>query len=314
MKPMEGTSQSPPHGFILSYADRRLLRAAPPARGLRWAAGAVGAGAEVVEVRALEGGRSSAVHALDVRDRAGQTHALVLRRFVRADWLAVEPEAPEREAAALELARRCPIPTPWLIALDARGEVADVPALLMTRLAGRTEWSPADRDAFLRSLAVALHAIHATPRPRGAAIPAYAPYEPHLREPPPWAARPELWRRAIAVFEGPAPSGAPVFIHRDFHPGNVLWEQGVLRGVVDWVNASIGPPDADLGHCRLNLACRFGQPAADRFLDLYREVSGREDYRPYWDVAAALGGLGRTYLSSPSREDEKFLAAALGSS
>jgi aminoglycoside phosphotransferase (APT) family kinase protein len=113
------------------------------------------------------------------------------------------------------------------------------------------------------------------------------------------------------VFEGPAPSGARVFLHRDFHPGNVLWQDGALRGIVDWVNASVGPPGADLGHCRVNLAGRFGQPAAERFLDHYREVSGREDYHPYWDVVAALGGLGRSYLSDPSPEDEDFLDAAL---
>lgn len=181
----------------------------------------------------------------------------------------------------------------------------------MTRLAGCIEWSPHDLDAVLRSLAVALHEIHATPLPRRAAIPSYTPYEPHPRSPPPWARRPELWRRAIAVFERPAPAEEPVLPHRDFHPGNVLWQDRELRGVVDWVNASLGPREADLGHCRANLAGRFGQPAAERFLDLYRKLSGRGDYHPYWDVVAALGGLGHSYLSDPSPDDEDFLAAAL---
>jgi aminoglycoside phosphotransferase (APT) family kinase protein len=314
MRPMQRPLQSPPHGFALSSADRALLRTAPPAAALNWAAAAVGAGAEVVGVRALEGGTSSAVHALDVRDRAGQMHALVIRRYLREDWRTEEPEAPEREAAALQLVRACPVPTPLLIALDAGGESAGVPALLMTRLSGRVAWTPPDLEAFLRALAAALYEIHATPVLRGGAVPAYAPYEPHLRQPPSWAVRPELWRRAIAIFEGPAPSGAPVFLHRDFHPGNVLWEDGVLRGVVDWVNASVGPPGADLGHCRLNLAGRFGPGAADRCLDLYRELSALDEYHPYWDVAAALGGLGTTYLSDPGPEDEDFLAAALASS
>lgn len=312
VRPMESLRQSPPHGFILSPADRELLRAAPPAAALSWAARAVDPSAEVVAVRALEGGTSAAVHALDVRDRVGQTHALVLRRFVRLEWRAEDPEAPAREAAALEVARRCPVPTPLLVALDAGGGSAGVPALLMTRLSGHVEWAPPDLDLFLRALAAALHDIHATPVPRAGAIPAYAPYEPHLRQPPSWAARPELWRRAIALFEGPAPCGATVFLHRDFHPGNVLWEDRVLHGVVDWVNASVGPPGADLGHCRLNLASRFGQAAADRLLDLYRALSGCGEYEPYWDVAATLGGLGTTYQSDPSPEDEDFLAGALG--
>lgn len=119
MSPMPGTGQSPPHGFSLSPADRDLLRAPPPACALRWAAAAVGAGAGIVTVRALEGGTSSAVHAVDIRDGAGRRHPLVLRRFVRTDWLADEPDAPQREVAALELAGHCPVPTQSLVARRA---------------------------------------------------------------------------------------------------------------------------------------------------------------------------------------------------
>ncbi len=62
--------------------------------------------------------------------------------------------------------------------------------------------------------------------------------------------------------------------------------------MVDWVNASIGSPWADVGHCRVNIASELGQEAADRFLDIYRAVSGRtDDYHPYWDISAAIGGL-----------------------
>jgi aminoglycoside phosphotransferase (APT) family kinase protein len=299
-----------PHGFQLPLPDHRLLRGPPSAHALRWCEAAVGHGATVVRAAALEGGTSSAVHAVDVRDGAGRARRLVLRRFVRADWLAEEPDAPLREAAALELLGPGPLPTPRLVAVDLRGTVADAPALLMTRLPGAIEWRPSDVDGFLRGLAAVLPEIHATPAPPpGAAIPAYDTYALEVREPPAWSRRPDLWRRAFASFEGPAPSGERCFIHRDYHPGNVLWRDGAITGVVDWACASVGSPLADVGYCRGNLAAELGIEAADRFLEHYRRVSGRADYDPYWDVVALLGG-----VDEFDREDERFLAHALGDS
>ena len=50
-----------------------------------------------------------------------------------------------------------------------------------------------------------------------------------------------------------------MFLHRDFHPGNLLWTDERITGVVDWVSACAGPPEEDIGHCRANLAIRHGQ-------------------------------------------------------
>jgi aminoglycoside phosphotransferase (APT) family kinase protein len=302
---------TPPHGYELAAEDHQLLRSAPPARALHWAAVAVGRSAGVVRVWALEGGTSSAMHALDVRDRRGRTHHLVLRRFVRPDWLAEEPQAPRREAAALELVRECPIRTPELLAVDGDGTEAGVPALLMTRLEGRVDWHPTDLESFLGNLAAVLPAIHATPLRAGLGIPAYDPYELHLTGPPPWASRPKVWLHAMELFNEPPPSREALFIHRDYHPGNVLWVDGEVAGVVDWVHASIGSPDADVGHCRANLAGRFGLKAADRFLEIYLTAAGRSGYHPYWDIVAALGGHDEDYFAEPSPEDERFLAHTL---
>jgi len=91
----------------------------------------------------------------------------------------------------------------------------------------------------------------------------------------------------------------------------VLWSRGTV-GVVDWVHASIGSPDADAGHCRGNLAGWFGLDAADRFLELYLAASGRSDYHPYWDIAAVLGGNGEeAFLTDGESEDEPLLGQAV---
>jgi aminoglycoside phosphotransferase (APT) family kinase protein len=206
---------TPPHGYELAHEDATLLRGAPPERALRWVESAVGRGARAINVRPLAGGTSSAIHAVDVRAPRGPVRRLVLRRFVRADWLAEEPDAPRREAEALEIVRRCRVSTPHLVALDAEGSDAEAPALLMTRLSGRVDWYPTSMEDYLRRLAEALPAIHGMRPPSGARIPTYQPYELQLSGPPRCSRHPEIWSRAIEAFQQPAPSAGRSFIHRD---------------------------------------------------------------------------------------------------
>jgi len=80
-----------------------------------------------------------------------------------------------------------------------------------------------------------------------------------------------------------------VFLHRDFHPGNVLWRRGTVSGLVDWQAASIGPPSVDVGHCRANLLS-YGTEVANKFTTLWEQASGRH-YDPWADVSTIIGML-----------------------
>lgn len=278
--------------------------ASDDAAALAWAARAAGGGS-VVSATLFPAATSSTVLAVDVALPDGTVRALVLRRFTNAAWLAEEDDVPGAEAAALRVAAACAVPTPTLVALER--DAGPEPWLLMTRLPGAPRAPSAD-DAFLAPLAALLAPIHATPvseplRP-------YDPWEREAAGPPPWTARPELWDAAFARFAAPAPplppGTAPVLLHRDFHPGNVLWEGDAISGVVDWPSASVGHPHADPGHCRMDLARTVGLPAADRFLQL--AGIPRRDYDPYWDLAAVLGGFTEDDWSPA---DEAFVAQAV---
>jgi aminoglycoside phosphotransferase (APT) family kinase protein len=90
-----------------------------------------------------------------------------------------------------------------------------------------------------------------------------------------------VWERAIALAHAPPPELPERFIHRDFHPGNTLWEGAGLTGVVDWTTGSRGPAAVDLGHLRWNLALDYGQRVADAVLP-------HPEHHPYYDVVTAL--------------------------
>lgn len=262
------------------------LRRRPPPQALDWLLDAVGGG-RIVSVRRLVGGKSTAMHAVAVDDRRGQRQRLVLRRFVNQAWLEREPDLARKEARALRLLETSDVPAPQLVAVDEDGSASDVPSVLMTRLRGRVQFAPDDIDAWVRQLAAALPAVHAVDA-SGAGLQPYRSYnDPRTLEPPAWSRQPATWARALDVLTRPPPESRACFIHRDYHPGNVLWSRGRLTGVIDWVNASWGPPQIDVGHCRLNLVQLHGLEVADRFLAAYLSLAGG-DYQPYWDLVTAM--------------------------
>jgi aminoglycoside phosphotransferase (APT) family kinase protein len=281
-----------------------------------WATAAFGPGAEVVSVAPLAGGGWHENLAVDVRDARGRAQELVLRLWSRPEWKAEDPHlTPEREAAVLAFLEREGFARefPRVVATDPAGDACGVPALLLTRLAGappaapspaaRTTDapSPAARTtdapsptAAAREYAAALEAVHALP-------PAFEPWRAYYAldriAPPPG----RLWERALEVAAAPAPDLPVSFIHRDFNPGNTLWRDGRLTGVIDWTQGCTGPAAADAGHLRWNLALAHG-------LDVARAVAG--DAHPWWDVRTLLDVLPELDAPAVARL-EPYLAAAL---
>ncbi|MCP4536357.1 MAG: aminoglycoside phosphotransferase family protein [Chloroflexi bacterium] len=250
---------------------------------LQWIVEVVGSSATIQSIRRLAGVTSSMLCGVEVLHN-GQNIKLVLRQFTNADWLAEEPDLARHEAASLEKAREADVPVPALIAWDETGEHCGVPAILMTQLAGRVELTPPDFDRWLYQLAEAIVPIHAVEL--GTFPWRYAPYNDVSRlEPPAWSRHPELWEKAIEIVNGPWPEVRECFIHRDYHPNNVLWQDDRVSGIVDWPNACRGPAGMDVAWCRGNLVGLYGVAAADQFLDAYQSLAGSSfAYHPHWDV------------------------------
>lgn len=293
-----------PHGFQLEPDLHHALRTDPAPDALAWVCRQLGA-TRVVDVRALPGGTSSAVHRLTLDGPGATPSQVILRRYV-LDWVADEPWTPGNEVEVLRLLAGTAIPAPRLLAADPDGSITGTPSVVMSALPGEVDWRPNDLNVWLCGLAEALPQIHAAAV--SGELSRFAPYPAERSLPPRWSKYPAAWEKAAALVDGSQPEVPQVFIHRDYHPGNVLWSGAQITGIVDWPNACIGGAAADVAHCRANLVGHFGQQVADRFLRIWMTASGTSDYDPYWDLTDVVSWTGDD--DEPDLALDQFVAAA----
>ncbi|MHA5048434.1 alpha/beta fold hydrolase [Streptomyces sp. SD15] len=245
-------------------------------------------GGSVRESVALRGGWSSQMRRLTLDDGTG----LVLRSFVKPFFRRHAPGLLAREASVLTLlAPYQDVPAPELYAVDADAEHCDHPSLLMSLLPGSVRVDEDDLERRIDLLArqlVRIHAVVPENRPR-----VYQPWTSPERVRTPAGA---LWDRAVDVIRREPPAYEGCFLHRDFHPGNVLFSGAgdTLRisGVVDWVETSWGPADLDVAHCSTALALLHGEAYGLGFRERYEAHGGRrpadDDSHLFWRLLDAL--------------------------
>jgi aminoglycoside phosphotransferase (APT) family kinase protein len=259
-------------------------------------------GQSVARAERLAGASSTAVHRLRFPDGL----SLVLRRYVWPGFLEDEPIAPQRELDALSFAGVDHLPVPGVVAADITGgDIGDgIPAILMSFLPGRALASP--DPVRLAEAATAIHAID----PSGFAHEYFPWFEDIPLRPPSSAHRPRVWERALEIRINGMPSYRPTFIHRDFHPGNVLWRRGRCSGIVDWANACRGPAGCDVATCYGNLIDWAGYDVADKFVAAYEALTGQAQH-PYWEIASVLEHGPSPWTHQDIAESERRLDRAL---
>ena len=78
--------------------------------------------------------------------------------------------------------------------------------------------------------------------------------------------------------------------HHDLHPGNTLWSDGRLSGLVDLGFAGQGWPELDVAYCALDLTIT-GSPDLATALTSRYEAETRREVHGGWRVAASLRAL-----------------------
>lgn len=249
----------------------------------KWIKKVLGNNISIKSMTPLKGGISSEIFCVETSDHS----RLVLRQFTNQEWVNKSPDLALHEAVSLQCAKNIDIPTPELIAFDEKGIDTIYPTVLMTLLSGKVDIEPVKRNHWIDGLAKTLSIIHTA----DIQMPwHYYTYNKVAElEEPSWSKNPKLWGRAFEILKGENPKTKYRFIHRDYHPTNVLWGNYQVSGIVDWVNSCMGPMGIDLGHCRLNLALLISVNVADEFLNRYIKVTeNNHEYHPFWDLLALI--------------------------
>ncbi|MFE5159795.1 phosphotransferase family protein [Streptomyces sp. NPDC056697] len=264
---------------------------------LAWANRHLETGERIVRTEALHGGITAEMRRLTIGTRDGGTRDLVLRTFVDPFYVGHAEDWLNRETGALTLLAGSGVPAPGLVAVDPTAAQCEYPSLLMTHLAGRAVLDDEGVEARVPALArqlVAIHALRPAVRPRE-----YVALTTADTVVTPKGADAAVWAAAIDVIRRPAPPYEGRFLHRDFHPGNMLFDMppahpagARITGVVDWAGASWGPADLDVAHCSTNLALLHGPAWGQRFAEAYEEAGGvlaaAASERLYWRVRDGL--------------------------
>jgi aminoglycoside phosphotransferase (APT) family kinase protein len=251
----------------------------------------VAPGARLVGSSTFSGGISSEMALVEVEDHDGARQRFVVRR-AKGERGSI-PMAVEFQLLQAASARGLAVPTPRLF--DDSGRVSEQPYMVLDYVDGVTDLSSDDGIEKAHSLADTLAAIHAVDGgdPVFAALPERTATVTQV-----------LRRRAgvaldDSIGEGrildalhrhwpPRPPAGRSLLHCDLWLGNVLWSEGQVVAVIDWENAHVGDPLADLSITRLEMAWTFGRDAVTALTERYAEGAGIDlGALPVWDLAAA---------------------------
>jgi aminoglycoside phosphotransferase (APT) family kinase protein len=256
-------------------------------------------GSTLLRAWTLHGGVSAQVTAIELQHADGTTRKLTVRQHGAADR-ARNPQVAADEFALLRIVHGAGVPAPAPYYLDQSGEIFETPAVVLAYIEGETVFALADIPDLLPQFARQLAAIHRIDRASHdiAFLPDHAAHWGSIIGHRPARLDDSLSEGRIRdALEAAWPwtqRNTSCLLHGDYWPGNILWRDGQLVGIVDWEDAAIGDPLADIAISRLDLLWAFGMDAMVRFTCEYA-VLAPIDFTSlaYWDLCAALRPAGR---------------------
>lgn len=255
--------------------------------------------AQLLRTWPVTGGVSAQVTAVEYVRADGLRKQLIVRQHGQRD-LARNPQIAADEFRLLQQLHACGLAVPKPLYVGQAGSGFTTPVIAMEFIEGTTDPGPIPTRDCVRQMAAQLAQIHRIdPIVQDLAfLPVHATsVERTIRQQPEvlYEAFDEALIRATLAAVWPFPQhNQLVVLHGDYWPGNLLWNDGQLAAVIDWEDAAIGDPLADLANTRLELLWAWGQEAMQQFTDEYAALAPLEYAElPYWDLYSALRPIGK---------------------
>jgi aminoglycoside phosphotransferase (APT) family kinase protein len=242
----------------------------------------------LLAVKELSGGVSARTVEMEIG--LADTTTRLIARWANPDRLKRFPDAACSEFKTMQAAEAAGLAI-------ARPLLLRDPCLVIEHVDGHPDLVAQDLESYLAQFVTHLVGIHrANPTPFHH-LPSQAEYFSRKLATPPekldHALQEGLIRQALSA-AWPAGQNPTALLHGDFWPGNLLWRDGRLVAVIDWEEAMLGDPLADLSICRLDTFWIFGAAAMERLTQLYGSSSSIDlRWLPLWDLVAALRPAGQ---------------------
>ena len=210
----------------------------------------------------LKGGVSAQVTALEIEQPDGYKQKMIVRQHGEVD-LKHNPYIAADEFKLLQLLHSAGLAVPEPYYLDQSGEIFPTPYVVIEYIEGEPLFGTHDVADFIPQLARQLYRIHEVDCSK-LDVSFLPQQEKRVAE--------MIGKRPVKVDEAldegrirdaleavwPLPQrNIGVLLHGDFWPGNILWRDGQLMGVIDWEDAAFGDPLADLANTRFELLWAF---------------------------------------------------------
>lgn len=247
----------------------------------------------------LTGGVSAQVTALEIKRGDGTVQKVVVRQHGEAD-LRHNPKIARDEFRLLELVRQAGVaaPTPYLV--DDSNTILSSPYVVIEFMEGEVDSVLEGIPDGMDQLATHLARIHTLKAERSdlTFLPALTDRVTTLLTTLPFtpddSLSESLIRNTLKEVGSPAPLNSPVLLHGDYWPGNVLWKEGQVTAILDWEDAAVGDPLADVANTRLELLWALGVEAMETFTTAYRAIAPIDFSKlSYWELYAALRPAGK---------------------
>ena len=243
----------------------------------------------------LKGGISAQVTRLEVLQPTGRIVQMIVRQHGEND-LKRNPHIAADEYRLLEILTNegLPVPTPYYF--EQAGGAFTKPCLLIEYVEGGPEFAPSNLADYIFQLAANLVHIHRLEcehlelsfLPKQKEL-----YEKMIHEK--GSNMDETLNNSLILHvlksAIPFPSlNRDVILHGDYWPGNILFFEDTLASVIDWEDAALGDPLADLANSQLEILFHFGAAAMDDFTHLYVSMMPNLNLAnlPLWQLYAAL--------------------------
>jgi aminoglycoside phosphotransferase (APT) family kinase protein len=295
----------------------------PSAEAVRALLEVIAPGSTLSAIHPIEGDFDNSAYMVKARSAAGSRMNMVIKSY--AEYGQERSEKARLEFKTLARLQDHSVPAPKPLYLDESGALLGAPSIVTSCVPGKQIMLPSNPPAdplnWARALAIMLAKIHSIPCDavtrsllldansealwflHSGVVPDYMHAYPDGVEV--WQTVHDLWPDIHQV--------QPTLVHLDYWPGNVLWDQGQITGVIDWEEAAYGDPAIDVAYCRMDMFTSGMAQAADELLLAYEAEMGRPVANlGFWELAATPRPMyAPAWGSSVRQELRQFIADAM---